>query len=118
MRKQRKSNRATLKRKADKLFSLKVRSRGYCQLKGLDHIACSQDLQCMHVITRSNHRLRWEDLNALAGCFGHHRWYTTHPFEFILMIQKHFPLHYDFVMKYRNEIWNKDYDEVFRRLEL
>lgn len=53
-------SKSALKRQADKLFSERVRSRGYCQLKGLDKIKCTDSQQCMHIIGRANHRLRWD----------------------------------------------------------
>ena len=117
MREQRKKTRTTLKRKADKLFGEKIRARGRCELAGLDDIRCSGQLQTMHIIGRSNHNLRWEAWNALCGCSGHHRWYTSHPFEFFGLIQTNFPDQYEFIEASKNDFWDKDYERVLREIE-
>lgn len=113
----RKPSRKTLKRKADKLFSEKVREVGMCELAGLDDIKCGGNLQCMHIIGRSNYNLRWDSYNAICGCSGHHRYYTSHPFEFYELIQKHWPEQYKYLLKNKNDFWDKDYDKVFEDLE-
>lgn len=116
MRAQRKGSRATLKRKADKMFSEKIRSRGYCQLAGLDKIRCSGNLQTMHIVGRSNHNLRWDSLNALCGCSGHHRYYTSHPFNFYELIKERFPENYVYLQEWKNEIWDRDIEAVLEGL--
>ena len=107
-----KIKRTTLKRKFDKLFGEKIRSKGYCELEGLDKVSCSGQLQTMHIIGRSNHNLRWDSYNALCGCSGHHRYYTSHPFEFMLLVSAHFPKKMEYLKKVRNDIWDKDYSKV------
>lgn len=99
-------------RTADKNFSIKVRSIGICELKGKDKINCGGNLQCMHIITRTNRRLRWDLMNAISGCAGHHRYYTTHPFEFYEIIKKHFPNKYAYVSEHRHELWNGEYERT------
>lgn len=112
-----KVKRSTLKARCDKLFSLRVRSRGYCELKGLDHILCSQNLQCMHIVGRRNYRLRWDLQNALAGCSGHHYYYANNPWEFNELIKEQFAVNYRYVNKHRNKLWDKDYERVLLELE-
>ena len=111
-----KINKKALKAKADRLFSFTIRNRDICQLRGLDTITCSNTLQCMHIISRSNHNLRWDEMNALCGCSGHHMFYTSHPWEFVELIKTNFPENYQYVNSKRNEIWNKDIDVVLERL--
>ena len=106
----------SLKRLADKLFSQKVRSRGMCQLEGLDHIECSGQLQTMHIISRRNHRLRWDTQNALCGCSGHHFWYTNNPWDFVKLIEKHFGRQHDYLEVIKNEIWDRDIEEILKQL--
>ncbi|MEK6883622.1 MAG: hypothetical protein AABY22_28600 [Nanoarchaeota archaeon] len=113
-----KISRKRLKFKADKLFSEKVRSRSRCELRGLDHIECSGQLQCMHIVGRANHRLRWEEDNALCGCSGHHFWYTNNPFFFFELIKKEFPAKYKFINEHKNEMWDKDIEGIVERLEM
>lgn len=117
MRQQRKGSRAAKKRKADKIFSEKIRSKGVCAFQGLDHIACSEVIQCAHIIGRSNHGLRWDEINALPLCAGHHRWYTSNPYEWYVMIETHFQDRYKYLQEHRNEVWDKDIDKVLEDLE-
>ena len=107
-----KINKKALKAKADKIFSFTIRNRDICQLRGLDSIKCTNTLQCMHIISRSNHRLRWDEKNALCGCSGHHMFYTSHPWEFVEVIKSNFPQIYEYVNSKRNELWDKDIQKV------
>lgn len=113
----RKISRKSLKLKADKLFAQKIRSKEYCQLAGLDRINCSGVLQCMHIVGRANHALRWDSLNALCGCSGHHIFYTAHPTEFAMLIEENFPDRWTYLQANRNEIWDKDIDRVINELK-
>jgi hypothetical protein len=112
----RKVTKKSQKAKADKLFSLKVREVGMCELAGLDSIRCSDNLQCMHIIGRSNHNLRWDTMNALCGCSGHHRYYTSHPFEFYELIKREFPKQYEYLQKNKNKFWDKNIEKVLENL--
>lgn len=112
-----KSPQAKLKAKADKLAGDHVRARGYCQLGGADHVTCNGNLQWAHIVGRSNHRLRWEEYNALCLCAGHHMWYTYHPYEWVRIIDQEFPEYAAEIEKHRNEIWDKDINAVIRRYE-
>ena len=116
MRQQRKGSRATLKRKCDKLFSEKVRAVGMCELKGLDKVECSDTLQTMHIIGRSNFNLRWDSMNALCGCSGHHMYYTSHPTEFAMLVAEVWPEQWAYLLEHKNEIWDKDLDRVYEEL--
>lgn len=101
------------------MFSRLVRSSyGYCQFDGKDKIKCSADLQCLHIVSRTNLRLRWEFQNALCGCSGHHRYYTTHPLEFIEAVMTYWPEKYEFVKEHKNELLQETYEEVERRLKI
>jgi hypothetical protein len=62
--------------KADTLFSRFIRNRdGQCQAVG-DHAGI---LQCAHIIIRSYHAIRFEPMNAVALCAGHHVYFTERP---------------------------------------
>lgn len=108
--------RTLLKKKADQLFRDIIRARGECQLAGLDSIRCAGNLQTMHIIGRANYNLRWDELNALCGCAGHHIYYTNHPWEWQELIKKEFPEIYVYLNEKRNLFWDKDYDKVIERL--
>jgi len=114
--KKKKLKKSTLKKKADILFSLFIRKVGVCQFKGLDTIHCGGDLQCAHIITRGHLSLRYDPLNALCICAGHHRWYTTHSTEWAWKIAEHFPERHNYLMPKINEIAPSfDYEEVIEK---
>ena len=115
--KKKKVKRTSLKAKADKLFRDIVRSRGVCELKGLDHVACDNQLQTMHIVGRANYRLRWGGENALCGCSGHHFYYTNNPYFWGILIQEKFPEKHAFIMQHKNEYWDKDYEKVLGLLQ-
>ena len=97
-----------LKAKCDKLFSLKMREIGICELRSLDTITCGGGLQCAHVDTRGKHAIRWNPLNALCICAGHHVYYTNNPRKWDKIIKKYFPKRWKFVEKHQSDIWDKD----------
>jgi hypothetical protein len=77
-------NRKQATAKADRLYSLKVREVGYCQLAAwFPAITCNGNLQCCHVISRRYKAVRWSLDNAVAGCAAHHLYGTHHPLEWI-----------------------------------
>lgn len=70
------------KAKADKLFSEIIRMGGNCEALGWDNIACSRQLQTMHIVTRKRSATRTDLRNAMCGCFAHHRYFTDYPRQF------------------------------------
>jgi len=63
-----KKNIAKLKRKADKLWSIKVREVGKCELcSSVDH------LNAHHIITRRFSLLRWDLKNSICLCCVCHK---------------------------------------------
>lgn len=111
-----KPSKSTLKRKADKIFSEKIRSKGYCELAGKDKVKCGGGLQTMHIIGRANFNLRWDEINALCGCAGHHVYYTNHPTDFAIVISEQFPDRFEYLKEHRNEMWDKDIEKVLEEL--
>jgi len=90
-----------IKAKADKLFSEVIRSVGYCEAKGFDKVKCSQQLQCMHIISRRFNATRCDLRNAFSGCAAHHRYFTDHPKQF---------------SEFVDTTWAKEYyDQMYRR---
>lgn len=112
----RKASRKNAKKQADQLFSKIVRARGECQAAG-DGWTCGGPLQCCHVEGRANHRLRWEELNALCMCASHHRHYTSYPIAWAELVADRFPESYRFVTEHRNELWDRDLEAVMARLK-
>lgn len=64
------------KAKADKYFSLIVRSRGRCEACG------APATQTMHIISRRYSHTRCDLDNALAGCASCHHHFTDNPVTF------------------------------------
>ena len=111
-----KLNRTALKNKCDKLFSLKIRSKGYCELRETDGISCGGPLQCAHIDTRGKHAIRWNEMNALCLCAGHHWYYTNNPNKWYEIISSIFPEKYMFYLKHQSDIWDKDLEKVYNEL--
>jgi hypothetical protein len=112
---------STLKRKADDAFGKLVRSKGFCELAGKDHIHCGGTLQTMHIITRSNLRLRYDFKNVLCGCGGHHVWYTHNPSAFDNFIQNNFPDKWKYIMDHKNEkqkMTAEDYKKIIEEFNI
>jgi hypothetical protein len=112
----RKITRKGLKKKCDKMFSLLIRSKGYCELRGKDGISCGGVLQCAHIYTRGKHAIRWNPLNAVCLCAGHHVYYTNNPKKWDLIVEKEFPEKYKFVEEHQSDIWDKDIEKVLYEL--
>jgi len=69
-------------READRLFSLRVRAVGYCQLAiWAPHVRCGGALPCCPIVSPRYHPIRFGLGNALAGCAAHHKHFTERPIE-------------------------------------
>ena len=66
-----------LKGKADREFSLAIRTIGRCEFCGK-----RDTLQCMHIISRRYAQTRTSFRNAYCGCAGCHLKYTANPLLF------------------------------------
>lgn len=112
-----KPTRTKMKKEADKLFSLIVRSRGECQAKGLDIVHCSGNHQCCHIYSRRYLGMRWDERNALNMCQAHHTYYTMNPEKwFVDFIPVHFPDQWKFVQANRNAIIKPNMASVIQEL--
>lgn len=114
--KPKKFNKTRAKRHLDKLFSLKVREHRICALWNVDGIKCSSVLQCAHVIGRANLYLRWNKLNALCICSGHHVYYTYHPEAWRELMQRWYGIEYQILLDERNK--KITFNEVFYKEKL
>ena len=60
-------------READSAFALQIKARdGKCIWCGT-----TKRLNCHHIISRRNHKYRWDERNAITLCFYHHL-YVVH----------------------------------------
>lgn len=69
--------------KADKLFSLYIRTRDNwtCKRCGKSYRPPTQALHCSHFVGRARENTRFMLENADALCYGCHRYFTAHPQE-------------------------------------
>ena len=65
------------KREADRIFSLIVRSLGYCEKCGREN--GEVQLQCSHWISRRYSNTRTDFDNAFSMCAACHRWWHNFP---------------------------------------
>lgn len=77
----RKASKKTLKAKADKLFSLHIRSYGKCMAENWPgkEKPCNGPLQCAHRKSRRFLVTRWDERNADCLCAACHRFFHDHP---------------------------------------
>ena len=113
--KPKKVKKSTLKKKCDVLFSTRIRSIGFCVVPSIECKHGGQ-LQCAHIISRWNLRLRWDEMNALCLCAGHHRFYTTRPLEWAELIKNLFSAQYTYVMRHKNELNEETLEDTYKRL--
>lgn len=104
-----------LRKKADTLISLYVRSIGYCQLKGKDTIHCSNQLQDMHILTRGNTPLRYDLKNHLCGCSGHHVYYTNNPKKWQELMENWYTERWAYILAHENDTVKKT-EELYREV--
>ena len=110
-----------IKRQCDNLFSLIVRSAGYCQVCG----NVFGQLQVHHIIGRNNHRLRWDLRNAICLCSSCHKFSTNsahnNPIAFIKYFKSIRPDDYDYL---NDSKWSQtkvlrlnDYQDIYNNLK-
>lgn len=110
----------TLKNKADRLFSLLIRSRGVCERCGKRPPEVM--LQCAHVFSRSYTAIRWDERNALCLCRGCHHWGHMRPVEWTLFIEETIGADTVRVLlekarNYAGRVKRVDYEELIAELE-
>lgn len=109
---------STLRNKADKVFSLWQRNKiPYCMAEGKIWSKCGGALQCAHIETRTNRNLRYDPMNVLTLCMGHHRYFHQHPLDFIEFLLTFYENKYDFVMNHKAEIVKLTADDYKKIIE-
>lgn len=100
------------KHKCDTLFSLHIRSIGYCE-------NCFKksgvQLQCAHINSRRFSATRTLLMNAFCLCAGCHRYYTDYPREFSKFItvtwaQEHYDQVFQLSRTYSKMNWMEQYE--------
>jgi hypothetical protein len=77
---------------ADTLYSKIIRSRGGCYMEGY-RFACSMQLQCAHVVSRTYRATRWrtdDPPGAVPLCGAHHVYFTNRPLQWIEAMGEHY----------------------------
>jgi len=105
-----KNPRKVLKDSNDDLFRriIYARDKKVCQLAGKDDVKCSNVIQCAHIISRVNFRLRWDLQNAVCLCHAHHFKYTIQEYLWWDIVREHFPEKWRYVDKLKNQLTKTD----------
>ncbi len=121
----RKPSPKSLKAKADRLFSLLVRSRGFCEARwahdrGLIgwHPTCAGNLETSHMLSRRYSHTRCDPSNALCLCSSAHRYVTADPgAHHQLVAEIHSPGHWDVLRASANRTTKVDWAAQVALLE-
>jgi len=87
-------------KKLDALISQKVRSIGTCQRCGNK----KGQMQCAHIISRTNRTLRWDLNNVLCLCPTCHFWAHQDPLGFTQLVQEFFPERYGYLWAHKDTL--------------
>lgn len=108
----RQPTRTQLKKKADRLFSLRVRLKGYCE-----KCASTKNLQCAHIFSRRYLATRWDEANALCLCQACHMFFTPRPIQFEDWVRAYIGNEkYEEVRQRALGLGKPDYEEILARL--
>jgi len=110
-----KPTKSYLKNKADKLFSLFVRSLDHCERDGEVN-----NLQTAHIYSRRYVNLRYDIFNVLCLCSRCHRWAHDNPLDFVAWFNQNYPERLEYLKKKRNIIkkWTiKDYEKTIEEIK-
>ena len=105
----RKPSRKTLSNKADRLWWRAIRSKGFCELAGLDQVQCGGPHQAAHIVGRRYRVTRWDLNNGLCLCRDHHVFYTHRPELWYVTMERIWPGRYHRLVQAAQGLWNKVY---------
>jgi hypothetical protein len=119
-----KLSKKNLKDKCDRLYSLIIRSRGYCEYCH-NRIDLPVFLNAHHVIGRINYLLRWDLRNGCCLCVGCHRFNKNsaheNPLAFMEWFKSTRPEDYEYL---RDPKWQQsktwyisDYEKIYQDLK-
>lgn len=115
-RRQRKTSRAAMGRKADALFSLIVRRNGCHEAAVSPAHECVGGIQCAHIVSRSYRSTRWDEDNAMGLCAGRHVFYTHRPLEWEDFVAQNWHVARPTLRRRALEAWDGDIESVLVRL--
>ena len=103
--------RTQLKERCDRLFSLRIRLRGSCEICGKRPPEVT--LQCAHIFSRRYMGTRWDFRNALCLCAGCHFYYTHRPIDWEDKVKEMIGEElYEEVRLHARAITKPDYDAI------
>lgn len=109
--------RKSLKAKADRVFSLYIRSQGACEwcLRTKDQV----QLQCAHIFSRRYLSTRYSPTNVLCLCAACHRKAHDQPIEFAEFCKKHLgeDIYNELRYEARVKIGKPDYEAIISKYE-
>jgi len=73
--------------------------------------------QAHHIVGRSNHAIRWDMRNGVTLCVGCHMRAHNDPLGFTKWLMDYREDDYEYLLKKKNETWDKRYDKVIEYLE-
>jgi len=112
VKKAKKVSKSTLKNKADKLFSLFVRSLDHCERDGEVRY-----LQTAHIYSRRYVNLRYDIQNVLCLCARCHRWAHDNPLDFVAWFNSTYPERYAYLKKKKKIIRKWVVDDYLKVIE-
>jgi len=104
----RKPTKKSLTHHLDRVFSEIVRSQGHCD-------RCKRSdvyLNCAHIATRTNRRLRWELLNAMCLCVACHNWWHDYPTLATAWLEENFSEKAEYVRVHQREIAHRSIPDL------
>ena len=109
-----------IKKKCDDIFSLIIRSKGYCEMCGKN----TGQLQTHHIIGRINYQLRWDTRNGICLDSSCHTFSQTsahnNPIYFINWFKSMRPDDYEYLLTKKNDVKTfniLDYQEILNNLQ-
>jgi len=116
--KPKRENKGKYKRLADKLLSKFIRSLDHCEKCGA--AKRQAQLQCAHIYSRSNLRLRYDIQNVLCLCAKCHFWSHKNGLDFAIWVNDAWPERVRYLRKHKDEYTKltvNDYKKIIKELE-
>lgn len=111
-----------LRKKAFKLWSLRVREIGKCELCGKKYKEINEKgkptiLQAHHIIGRENKRLAWDLNNSICLCSYCHKWSRIGPHRGSIIFSDWFRVNYPEKYDYLLKNWNPEPEATLEYLQ-
>jgi len=81
-------------------------------LAGKTSTQCNGGIQCAHIISRSNYRLRWDIKNAVCLCQAHHTFYTFREYLWWDVVKEQWPELWAYVEPIKRQLGSKKVSDL------